>query len=109
MFSFLVVATCVIGLTYGLLRHIHYTWQIVKNRQKPGVNRIVVGNILTSVSFAGFLMAFILNILVGFQVIQPTIITSNSTALSCFFFLFVFLISKFKITPQHSKQNKLMV
>ena len=94
-----VVILFIIGSTYGLIKQIHLTMNNQRNNKSD--RRLVIGNYLTSISFAGFIMSFVLNILVAIQVIQSSTITSNNTSVSCGFFLLMLLISKFGITPKN--------
>ena len=105
--SYLVVVILIIGFIYGLVRQIQHTLTMKKNQKIVQYKRILVGNCLSSISFAGFLLSFILNILVYMQFIHSNSITSNGTALSCFVFLGILFIAKFGVIPRSSYENKL--
>lgn len=97
--GFTVVAIFVLGSTYGFIKQVQHTLTI--QRDNKSNKRLLFGNYLTSISFLGFIISYILNVLVGMQVIQSNSITSNSTGFICFLFIAVLLISRYKITPKH--------
>ena len=97
--GYAVVILFIIGSTYGLIKQLQLTMNIQRNHESD--RRLVIGNYLTSISFAGFIISFVLNVLVALQVIQSSTITSNNTSVSCGFFLLVLLISRFGITPKN--------
>ena len=97
--GYAVVVLFIIGSTYGLIKQIYLTMNIQRNNKSD--RRLLIGNYLTSISFAGFITSFVLNILVAIQGIQSSTITSNNTSVSCAFFLLILLISKFRITPKN--------
>lgn len=108
--GYLMVTIFIIGATYGLYRQIQHTFKIKKSQRTVNYKRLLLGSYLTSISYAGFLISFVLNVLVmSFQFIHSNIITSNSTAASCFIFFVVLLISKFGITPRNSGQSGLPI
>ncbi|HWI47847.1 MAG TPA: hypothetical protein VNU45_06425, partial [Rummeliibacillus sp.] len=63
-------------------------------------NRLLVGNYLTSGTLFGFIISFLLNILVGLQIIQSNSITSDTTGFACTLFLLGFFIAKFLVIPK---------
>jgi phosphotransferase system glucose/maltose/N-acetylglucosamine-specific IIC component len=97
--GYAIVALFIMGSTYGLIKQLQLTMNIQRNNKSD--RRLVIGNYLTSISFAGFIISFILNVLVAIQVIQSSTITSNNTSVSCVFFLLVLLVSRFLITPKN--------
>ena len=94
-----IVALFILGSTYGLIKQLQLTMNIQRNNKSD--RRLVIGNYLTSISFAGFIISFVLNVLVAIQVIQSNTITSINTSVSCSFFLLALLISRFLITPKN--------
>lgn len=97
--GYAVVILFIIGSTYGLIKQLQLTMNIQRNHKLD--RRLVIGNYLTSISFAGFIISFVLNVLVALQAIQSCTITSNNTSVSCGFFLLVLLISRFGIIPKN--------
>ena len=86
--GYAVVILFIIGSTYGLIKQLQLTMNIQRNHESD--RRLVIGNYLTSISFAGFIISFVLNVLVALQVIQSSTITSNNTSVSCGFFYWYF-------------------
>lgn len=70
----LIVAFLIIGFTYGFVRQIQHNIVIQKADKTyvPNYRRSLIGNYLTSISFLGFLISYILNILVATQIIQSS-------------------------------------
>lgn len=108
--GFLIVVFLIIGFTYGFVRQIQHNVVIQKDDKAyvPNYRRSLIGNYITSISFLGFLISYVLNILVATQIIQSNIITSENTSFSCFVFLLVLLIAKFVIIPKKTRQNELL-
>ncbi|REB10093.1 hypothetical protein DVB69_04620 [Sporosarcina sp. BI001-red] len=97
--GFTVVALLVIGFSYGLVKQIQHTLSIRKANKTANYKRTLFGNYLTCISFAGFLVSYVLNV----SAAKSSMITSNGTSASCFIFLMVILIAKFGITPKAPK------
>ena len=97
--GYAIVALFILGSTYGLIKQLQLTMNIQRNNKSD--RRLVIGNYLTSISFVGFIISFVLNVLVAIQVIQSSTITSINTSVSCSFFLMALLISGFLITPKN--------
>ncbi|ATP40390.1 hypothetical protein CSE16_10205 [Solibacillus sp. R5-41] len=108
--GYVVVMLFIIGFTYGLVRQVQYTLTIQKANSFGVSNyrRLLFGNYLTCVSLLGFLVSFILNVLVAIQIIQLNLLTSNNTGFSCFVFLLILLIAKFRVIPKNSKRNEFL-
>lgn len=76
--------------------------------------RKLVGHYLTVVSFAGFFVSYLLNVVAGLLIfmrpdaVQHALINSNSTSLACFLFLVVFFVAKFGIMPKKEKHPPLL-
>lgn len=107
--GYLVVSIFIIGVSYGLIHQIQLLLTIKKNDKAPNYRRLMFAYYLTCFSIAGFLVSFILNVLVYLQFIHPQIVTSNGTNLSCFIFLFVLFVSKFVIRPRSYNKDNLPV
>lgn len=108
--GYVMVALLIISFTYGLLRQIQHTLAI-QNANKTDVSnykRALFGNYIVCISFLGFLISYMLNILVAMQIIQSNIFTSKGTSFSCFVFLSVLLITKFGVIPKNHKPNELL-
>ncbi|WP_017380497.1 hypothetical protein [Paenisporosarcina sp. TG-14] len=108
--GYVMVVFVIIGTTYGLVRQIQHIMTIQRLRKTDLSNykRTLIGYYLESVSLLGFLISFTLNVLVGIQIIQSNLVTSDKTVLSCFIFLGIFLITKLIVIPKNSKQHKLL-
>lgn len=63
--------------------------------------RWIVGNFIFSISYCGFLISYMLNILVAFKIIQSMRLTSENTSFSCFIFIAILLISKYIIESKN--------
>lgn len=100
LISYAVVVLFISSLFYSLIRQSKQTVLIQKKRKLTRSKRLLIGTYLTTFSMAGFFLAFILNVLSFLELFQSTRLTSNNTAIACFLFLFVFLISKYGITPK---------
>jgi hypothetical protein len=100
LISYAVVILFISSLFYVLIRQVKQTILLHKKRKLDIPKRLLIGNYLTSFSMAGFLFAFILNVLVFLELFPLTSLTSNNTAIACFLFLLVFLISKYGITSK---------
>lgn len=101
------VGVIFIGCGYAFFKQIQYTIEIIKSIEKGVLNRVLVGNLLTSLAFAGFLISLTLNMFVYYGVYNSQLITSYNTALSAFLFLIILFIAKFKIAPSKIKHNRL--
>src|SRR4051794_31816595 len=108
--GYVLAAFLLIGFTYVLVRQIQHTLTIQKANKTdvPNYRRSLFGNYLTCVSFLGFLISYLLNVLVAMQIIQSNIITSDNTGFSCFVFLLVLLIAEFEVIPKSCGQNQLL-
>ena len=78
---------------YGFIRQIQET--IILMKSSDGKNRIVRKNIISSISYGVFLMAFILNIIIGFTKLTDKILISEYTSVLCTLSLAIFFISKY--------------
>lgn len=107
--SFLIIVMLIIAFTYGLIRQIRQIVSIRKGNKSDYVHykRTVVGNYLSCISYAGFLIAYILNVLLASRIILSVFFTSDNTSFSCFIFFALLLIAKFGIIPNDSKQRDL--
>lgn len=99
--GYAIVAIVIVGSIYGLVKQIQLTLSIKSDSKSDKRKRLLYSNYLTSVSLMGLIISYILNVLVGLEVIQSYFITSNSTGVGCIFFLAILLISRFIITPRY--------
>ena len=108
--GYVAVAFLIIGCIYGLVRQIQHTLTIQKSNKTvvPKYKRSLFGNYLMCVSLFGFLISYILNVLVAMQIIKSSIITSDNTGFSCFIFLLVLLIAKFRVLPKNRRKIDLL-
>ena len=105
--GYVVVMLLIIGFTYGLVKQVQHTL-IIQKANKSGVSnyrRLLFGNYLTCVSSLGFLVSYTLNVLVAMQIIQLNLLTSDNTGFSCFVFLLILLIAKFRVIPKIVNEN----
>ncbi|MFD6440974.1 hypothetical protein ACFWDG_14400 [Peribacillus sp. NPDC060186] len=102
--DYLIIVMLIIAFTYGLIRQIRQIVGIRKGNQSDYVQykRIVAGNYLSCLSYTGFLIAYILNVLLASDIIPPVFFTSDNTSFSCFIFLALLLIANFGIIPKES-------
>ena len=108
--GYVMVAFIIIGITYGLVRQIQHIMNIQQDNKTDLSNykRSFFGYYLACGSLMGVLISYILNALIGMQIIQSSLVKSDKTALSCFIFLGVFLITKLVVIPKSRKQHKLL-
>lgn len=110
LIGFVLVAFIMINITYRLVRQIQYI-MIIQKGNNVGISnyrRTLFGNYLAGGLLLGFLISFILNVLVATQIIQSSIVRSDNTALSCFIFLLVFILTKSLIIPKNRNQHMIL-
>jgi RsiW-degrading membrane proteinase PrsW (M82 family) len=100
LISYAIVVLFISSLFYILIRQVKQTVSIQKKRKSDIPKRLLIGSYLTTFSMAGFLLAFILNVLLYLQLFPSTNLTSNNTAIACSLFLLSLLISKYGIMPK---------
>ncbi|MEK4760846.1 hypothetical protein MHH85_11370 [Viridibacillus sp. FSL E2-0187] len=107
--GYVVIVLFILVFTYGLVIQVQHTLTIQKANTSDVSNyrRLLFGNYVTSLSFFGFLISYILNVLVALQIIQLNFITSDNTGFSCFVFLVVLLIAKFGVIPIPKKRKRI--
>lgn len=110
LIGYVVVVIIILGISYGLVIQIKNTMDTrkVNKTRFSNYKRSLLGNYITCMSLLGFLISYILNVLVGLQIIESKSITSDSTVISCFVFILVLIISKLFIIPKNSNQHKLL-
>ncbi|MFE6168604.1 hypothetical protein ACFVP8_12160 [Viridibacillus arvi] len=110
--GYVVIVSLILVFTYGLVIQVQHTLTFRKANTSDVSNyrRLLFGNYVMSVSFFGFLISFILNVLVALQIIQLNFITSDNTGFSSFVFLVVLLIAKFGVIPipKNRQRNELL-
>ncbi|MGE7666946.1 hypothetical protein ACQKMN_14650 [Ureibacillus composti] len=94
--GWLVVLLMIFTIMFCLVRQIYDTWILRKSRVMIP-KRTWVGYLLMCGSLFGLLVSYVLNILVGQQLVVSNFITSNRTNLGCFLFLAIYFIAKFGI------------
>ncbi|ENH98465.1 hypothetical protein J416_00125 [Gracilibacillus halophilus YIM-C55.5] len=99
--GYMMVSIFIFGVLYGFVLQIQYLLTIKQNEKLSVNRRLLYGHYLTCISMAGFLVTFILNILVSLEMIHSQIVTSHSTNIICLIFLFVLFTAKFIITPRN--------
>ncbi|MGF9975858.1 hypothetical protein [Viridibacillus arvi] len=108
--GYVVIMLLIIGFTYGLVRQVQHTLTIQKDNRPDVSNyrKLLFGNYLTCALFLGFLVTYILNVLIAMQIIKLNLLTSYNTSFSCFVFLLILLIAKFGVIPKNRKRNELL-
>jgi dihydroxyacetone kinase len=101
--GYVVVVLLIIGFVYALVRQIKHTLAVQNSDRTVDYKTSLFGNYLTCIAMAGFLISFVLNLVVSMQFMQSSMITSNNTSASCFIFLAVLFIAKFTIVPKNPK------
>lgn len=78
-----VVVFLIISFTYGLVRQIQHTLtiQTAIKTDVSNYRRTLFGNYITCFSFSGFLISYLLNILIAMRIIQSNILTSENIIL----------------------------
>lgn len=104
--SYVMVAFIIIGTTYSLVRQIQHI--LIIQNVKANYKRSLFAYYLACGSLFGFLISYILNILVAIQLIQSNLVKSDTTALSCFLFIMIYIITKWLVIPRIHKQHKLL-
>lgn len=107
--GYLVVSFFIFGGAYALIRQIQHITKIRKLTKTAKYRRLMIGNYISCLAIAGFLISFVLNVLVNVQFIHSHIVTSKTTSLGSFIFIMVLLISEFVITPRKNNKNQLTV
>ncbi len=104
--GYVVVVFLITGFTYGFVRQLQHTLTLHKADKTAVLNdrRTLFGNYIACLSFGGFLISYMLNVLVAMRIIHSSILTSNNTSFSCFVFLAVLLIAKFGVIPKRCRQ-----
>jgi len=105
LMGYVVVVFIILGISYGLVRQIKNTLSIRKDNKTSFSNykKSLLGNYIACMSLLGFLISYILNVLVGLQIIVSNSITSVSTVISCFVFILVLIITKLFIIPKNQQ------
>ncbi|ART75661.1 hypothetical protein B4U37_06300 [Sutcliffiella horikoshii] len=75
--------------------------------KKSSTKRTLFGNYLFFTSLVGFLISFILNILIYFEFIKEGLFTGNNTANSCTAFIVVALIAKYLIVRENNNPQEI--
>lgn len=104
--EYLIIILFIIGLTYGFVKQLHHTMTI-KKMVRYKYKRLLIGNYLSSVTLFGFIISFILNVLVALQIIQTNSITSDTTGFGCTLFLLGFFIAEFLVIPKRKVNEDL--
>ncbi|SDJ12436.1 hypothetical protein [Salimicrobium halophilum] len=100
IFGYIVVAIFVAGLMYSLYHHIRLVLRINGWKNTPAYKRTLIGNSLSALALAGFLIAFVYNIGIGLGIVSDAIISSSAANAACFLFVGILIVSKFFVTPR---------
>jgi len=98
--SYILIVLFIISLSYIFVKQIKHTLSLHKKRNLMIPKRLLIISYLTTFAIAGFLITFILNVLIYLQVFLSNVFTSNNTAIACFLFLIFFLFLKYRISPK---------
>lgn len=100
--SYFVLTLLFIGFVYILIKEIKNTLLYQKKiKEDVYFKKHLFGRYLMVAAFVVFLISFTLNVLIYLQVFQSNVLTSNNTALTCFLFIFVYLIVKYIVLPKN--------
>ncbi|WP_217587481.1 hypothetical protein [Lentibacillus saliphilus] len=104
--SYAAVALLAIFFSYILMKEVSYLFKVHKNKEVIS-KRLLAARYIATFSIAGFLISFILNIAIYFQIFNSDILTSNITAIACFLFVLVILILEYGVIPKINKTNQI--
>ena len=102
---FIVVAVFITGVTYGLILQLQKTLELKNSGRTDEKRRVLIGNVLVLVAHAGFLISFILNVLVYLRLIYSQTLTSEITNTGCLIFLIMYMISKYAARPEKPEKT----
>lgn len=110
VFEYMVVAVLIMGFAVSFIKEIQLTVRLqkMKGTLSQSYKRILIGHCVICIALISFIVSYLLNICVAMQIISSSIITSNSTSISCIVSLILLLIAKLVIVPQNNGQKKIV-
>lgn len=100
--GYTIVVLLITGIVYSLIKIVQQIIVLKQTQNKAKKKRVLNHYYLMTIALVGFLLSFVLNIIVYMGVIRSSIITGNATAISCFIFLMIFLIAKLSASSKVS-------
>lgn len=101
--GYLIVGILVVGFTYGFAMQLQQLLLLRKDNETIQ-KRVLYGSYLRCIAYAGFLSTYILNILVGAQLVPNAFFTGNNTSLGCVLFLVVLVVATLVVDPNKPKR-----
>ena len=92
------IVSCIVALTFAFVMQLKKTIEMSKSNEQK--KNIFIGNILCSIGLGGFVLSFILNVIASLEKISISFINCENTAILCWIFLGIFLLSKYYISPK---------
>jgi hypothetical protein len=100
--EYFLVVVLIIIFAYGIFSQVKELMIIKSNKPfKNKYKRLIIGNYISIISYAGLLISFVLNIFIFLNHIQGSLLTSSSTNNVFLIFLILLFVSKFWITPKN--------
>lgn len=99
--GYCIVGILVIGFTWGFVLQLQQLRHIRKNKEMFR-KKVVYGHYVRCIAYAGFLTAYILNILIAVELVQNVFFTDTYTSLGCFLFLVILLLANLFMIPKKS-------
>lgn len=99
--GYCIVGILVIGFAWGFVLQLQQLRQIRKTKEMFQ-KKVVYGHYIRFIAYAGFLTAYILNILIAVQLVPNAFFTDNNTSLGCFLFLVILLLANLFMIPKKS-------
>lgn len=67
--------------------------------------RTIIGHYLTCFALAGFLISYVLNVLVALEFFETAGLTSDNTGFSCTIFIVLLFVIRFGVLPKQANQG----
>lgn len=97
------------GFVYAFVKQVKQTIILRNENNGKGSKKVLAGNYIASIALGGFLLSFIVNLLIVIHWIAPNLIASGDAVLSFFIFLVVLVIGRFVIISEENNENKVLV
>jgi len=98
LIGFLVIGMFILGLIYGCIKQIQFTIAIRNNQTVKKVE--LYKCYLACIFYLGFVLSYLLNILVNLPNMAISTITSSNTSISCYLFLILLILTKIKLSSR---------
>ncbi|MFJ7850293.1 hypothetical protein ACIQXR_15855 [Peribacillus sp. NPDC097224] len=103
--DYLITGILVIAFTCGFAMQLQQLLLLRKHNETIQ-KRVLYGSYLRCIAYAGFLSTYILNILIGAQLVPNAFFTENNTSLGCILFLLVLVFATLVVGPNKPKRLK---